>query len=520
VRVWLLPAALAVAMALAVALRIAEFSSLGEVVLATPFARPLTRPPLLDLLGWPLPAARNAIAWASGAITVLLTARLLRGVVPPAGVATGALLAAICPALVLGHGFWSMRTLTIPLVAGTAVLLIDSLRGTPRPRALAVVAAATLLADWTAWPPVLAWVGWLAVFRPAWLTAEQARDAMRPLVVGVAVALPAYALLIAVEGDPARLLGASGMPTGPEAARRLVGALAGLWLGLVREQPMALRIGLAAAVVGAWAAGSRRAAGEGRQAWASVLAVGTAGALVPALALHPWIPVAADKNLWALTPLTLALAVVALWPRRALVAAVLLVGCTDADGDGAWAEHGDCDDEVATTYPGAPELWDGVDNDCDGAVDVSADYREWRDAEPNDSSIGGCFAPAGQDLGPLAEPGLLSRIDGRITEVVDLSYDEGDFDCYAVRMPETDEPRRLRIELSWPSPDSDLDLALWGLWEGDQRGFVQGDSPGPGPEIHISSASLPGGTPLWLWVGGYSGEPTDYRVDLVVASLE
>jgi hypothetical protein len=42
----------------------------------------------------------------------------------------------------------------------------------------------------------------------------------------------------------------------------------------------------------------------------------------------------------------------------------------DADGDG----HGcmDCDDGNAAVYPGAPEAWDGVDNDCSGLADDAA----------------------------------------------------------------------------------------------------------------------------------------------------
>lgn len=40
----------------------------------------------------------------------------------------------------------------------------------------------------------------------------------------------------------------------------------------------------------------------------------------------------------------------------------------DEDGDGAPAET-DCDDRDATVYPGAPEVCDALDNDCDALVD-------------------------------------------------------------------------------------------------------------------------------------------------------
>ena len=45
--------------------------------------------------------------------------------------------------------------------------------------------------------------------------------------------------------------------------------------------------------------------------------------------------------------------------------------CQDADGDGVVAAQ-DCDDKNASTYPGAVELCDGQDNNCNGQVDENA----------------------------------------------------------------------------------------------------------------------------------------------------
>ena len=41
----------------------------------------------------------------------------------------------------------------------------------------------------------------------------------------------------------------------------------------------------------------------------------------------------------------------------------------DIDGDGYSILAGDCNDEDAAVFPGAEEICDEIDNDCDGQVD-------------------------------------------------------------------------------------------------------------------------------------------------------
>jgi len=54
----------------------------------------------------------------------------------------------------------------------------------------------------------------------------------------------------------------------------------------------------------------------------------------------------------------------------------LAAGCVveeDLDSDGFSVEEGDCDDTDNTIFPGAAEVCDGVDNNCDGQIDEGAD---------------------------------------------------------------------------------------------------------------------------------------------------
>ena len=55
-------------------------------------------------------------------------------------------------------------------------------------------------------------------------------------------------------------------------------------------------------------------------------------------------------------------------------------GATDADSDGYEAGE-DCDDEDAQINPGAAELCDGTDNNCDGEIDEGVTATFYADTD-------------------------------------------------------------------------------------------------------------------------------------------
>jgi len=126
----------------------------------------------------------------------------------------------------------------------------------------------------------------------------------------------------------------------------------------------------------------------------------------------------------------------------------VLVGCQapgapleDRDGDG-YASPADCDDADAAVNPGAQEVCDSIDNDCDGAVD-DLDVLRYRDLDGDghgdpDISVSGCTAPADyvasgddcNDSAPTVSPSaeeLCDGIDNDCDGVVDPPGVSSDF---------------------------------------------------------------------------------------------
>jgi len=107
--------------------------------------------------------------------------------------------------------------------------------------------------------------------------------------------------------------------------------------------------------------------------------------------------------------------------------------CTDDDGDGYSELDGDCDDSLVTVHPGAPELADTLDNDCDGTADEGTElYDDDGDcycetAPCTGSSDATCTTLAGGDCADSNDdisPAAAEVCDGGTDNDCDGSVDE------------------------------------------------------------------------------------------------
>jgi len=104
----------------------------------------------------------------------------------------------------------------------------------------------------------------------------------------------------------------------------------------------------------------------------------------------------------------------------------LLNGYADSDGDG-WGDPCDCRPLVDTAYPGADEICDGVDSNCDGALllaEADADADGWAECE------GDC-----DDADRARNPGateICNQIDDNCDDILPVDEEDADEDSYAI----------------------------------------------------------------------------------------
>ncbi|MEE2828796.1 MAG: MopE-related protein [Myxococcota bacterium] len=97
----------------------------------------------------------------------------------------------------------------------------------------------------------------------------------------------------------------------------------------------------------------------------------------------------------------------------------LVVGYgVDHDGDGFSLRQGDCDDTDPSVYPGAPDVQDSLDNDCDGVIDEGSPDAD-DDGDGFSDVEGDC-----DDTNDEVYPGA-TEVANEIDDDCDLVVDEG-----------------------------------------------------------------------------------------------
>ena len=157
------------------------------------------------------------------------------------------------------------------------------------------------------------------------------------------------------------------------------------------------------------------------------------------------------------------------------------IGACSAPEEGYSLATGDCDDADPLAFPGADEICDGVDNDCDGEIDVDG-TSHWYLDEDGDGygrgsfSVDGCDAPSDgvsrfgdcDDDDPLISPGATEICENGVDEDCDtVDSSCGDWGAHglgeadvAIRSGDEDAQTAWAVASAGDN-DGDGDTDLW-----------------------------------------------------------
>jgi hypothetical protein len=185
--------------------------------------------------------------------------------------------------------------------------------------------------------------------------------------------------------------------------------------------------------------------------------------------------------------------------------AVTLTSCTQPNG--YVAVGADCDDLTPTTYPGAPEVCNGVDDDCDGDVDgddANAVLAVWYlDNDGDGYGITGITTAAcDPPLGYASQPGDCNDNNAAVhPNAPDVCIDGVDNNCNGG----IDEGSSL---LGQPCSGAPCSPASWGC-----VGGVLTCVPGTGPAVEICGDGIDNDCDGQIDEEDFSSVPQTYYVD-------